>query len=195
MNVSADILRGPTFRAPFRGVRVPAALEDSLQVRAAAALQALPTGSVLSCHTAAELRGLPVPGQSAVHADIPAARVRSRMPGIQTHRRDAQAVRVRGLPVCSPAVMFLELAAYLSLVDLVIVGDALVRRGWIRLDPLHAAVSSTPGRRGVRLARRAMQLVRAGADSPMETKVRLLVVLAGLPCPIPGYRVRLSTGT
>lgn len=189
LGVSVDTLRGPRFRAPFQGVRVAAALADSVQLRASAALLALPAGSVLSCHTAAELRRLPVPRQSAVHADIPAARVRTRMPGIQAHRRDVTAVQLSGLPVCTPGEMFLELATYLSLIDLVVVGDALVRRGWMRLDALEAAVGAANRRRGVGLARRAVALVQPRVDSPMETRVRLLVALAGLPCPVPGYRV------
>src|SRR5690606_22198504 len=35
--------------------------------------------------------------------------------------------------------------------------------------------------RGIRVARRAAGLVRAGVDSPMETRSRMLRVLSGLP--------------
>ena len=37
--------------------------------------------------------------------------------------------------------------------------------------------------RGCRLARRAASLAREGVDSPQETRLRLLLVLAGLPEP------------
>lgn len=187
--VPVGLLRGPLFRSPFYGVRLAAELEQTMRMRAEAALLALPSGAVLSCHTSAGLRSLPVPAQATVHADIPVGLRGSRVRGVVTHVRDVPAVRVQGLPVTPPPELFLELANYLSLSDLVIVGDALVRRGWIKLDALAAAVGAVTRRRGVLRARRAVQLVRPGVDSPMETLVRLLMVLAGLPCPETGYRV------
>jgi hypothetical protein len=45
------------------------------------------------------------------------------------------------------------------------------------------------------LARRAAALVRAGVDSPMETRLRLLIVLAGLPEPEVDHRVHADDGT
>lgn len=189
LGVSAATLRGPRFRAPFPGVRVAATLEDTLRVRAAAALVALPDGSVLSCHTAAEVRRIPVPTEPDIHADIPANRRPTRICGIAAHGRKVPIAAVQGLPVCTPAENFLELAEHLSLVDLVIAGDALVRHGWVQLGALHDAVSQVAGRRGIRVARRGVGLVRARVDSPMETRIRLLLVLAGLPCPEPGFRV------
>lgn len=189
MGVSAATLRGPRFRAPFRGVRVAATLEDTLRLRAAAALVALPDGAALSCHTAAGLRQLPVPTVSSVHADIPTRSVRARIDGIVAHRRDVPVVVVQGLPVCAPVPMFVELAQHLALVDLVVVGDALVRRGWLELDALRAGVTVVVGRRRVGLAARAADLVRPRVDSPLETKVRLLLVLAGLPSPVSGFEV------
>ena len=37
--------------------------------------------------------------------------------------------------------------------------------------------------RGAKLARRAARFVRDGVDSAMETRLRMLLVLAGLPAP------------
>ncbi len=39
------------------------------------------------------------------------------------------------------------------------------------------------GRRGIRRARRALSLVDAGAESPRETWLRLLLIRAGFPAP------------
>lgn len=44
------------------------------------------------------------------------------------------------------------------------------------------------------MARQAARLVRAGVDSPMETHLRLLLVLAGLPEPVVGHVVLDSDG-
>lgn len=192
MGVSAATLRGPRFRTPFSGVRVAADLEDTLRLRAAAALVALPAGSALSCHTAAELRRLPVPREPLVHADVPERHPRTRVRGILAHHRDVPVVTLQGLPLCTSAENFLELAEHLALVDLVIVGDQLVRHGWVKLDVLRAAVAGAAGRREVSRARRGAHLVRAGVDSPLETRIRLLLVLAGLPCPVPGFRVMID---
>ena len=78
-------------------------------------------------------------------------------------------------------------ATELGLVDLVSSGDSLVRLG--RLHPDILSTAMVPGRRGVRLARRAASLVRLRVDSPRETELRLVLVLAGLPDPAPNLDV------
>jgi hypothetical protein len=87
----------------------------------------------------------------------------------------------RGLRLTDPTRTFLDLAADLDLVDLVVLGDSLCRAGRLTPDQLVAA-AEPPGRHR-RLARRAASLVREGVDSPQESRTRLLVVLAGLPEP------------
>jgi len=69
------------------------------------------------------------------------------------------------------------------LTELVTAGDSLVRRAGVEPDRLIEAASSARGVRGARLARQAAALVRRGVDSPMESRLRLLLVLAGLPEP------------
>ena len=79
-----------------------------------------------------------------------------------------------GVPISTPVQAFLDLASVgVNLVDLVIAGDSLVKAN--NLDPRHfvAAAAAYQGR-NARRARRAASLVRAGVDSPMETRLRLL---------------------
>lgn len=97
----------------------------------------------------------------------------------------ATAARVLGLPI--PAlpgehVTVVELATQLNLVDLVIVGDHMVRKGLVGLEKLQKFCVDASGP-GAALARIAAGYVRSGVDSPMETRLRLLIVLAGLPEP------------
>ena len=99
-----------------------------------------------------------------------------------------------GRRISAPIDNFVELAETLSLVDLVILGDAMVRRGFCTIEDLVAGVASIGPRRGVRMARRAAALVRPRVDSPMETRLRLLLLLAGLPEPEAGYTVRDGLG-
>ena len=100
------------------------------------------------------------------------ARVSSDATGLTQHR---------GLRITDPIRTFLDLAADLDLVELVVVGDGLVRAGRVTPSALVAAAATTGRHR--RLARRAASLVRAGVDSPQESRTRLLCVLAGLPEP------------
>jgi hypothetical protein len=89
---------------------------------------------------------------------------------------------VGGVRVSDPNQMFVELAKLLYLVDLVVVGDALVRAGWTTETAL-VSTSGASSARGASAARAAARLVRPRVDSPMETRLRLLVVLAGVPEP------------
>ena len=81
----------------------------------------------------------------------------------------------------------------LGLVDLVVVGDWLVR--WRGLSPEQLVEACRRSRhRDSRKALAAAQLVRRDVDSPMETRLRLLLVLAGLPEPEVNLLVRDELG-
>ncbi len=119
---------------------------------------------------------------------------RLRVSGVDARvRRRPEAVVHNGLPMTSPAQTFLDLADDLDLVDLVVVGDSLVRAGVTRPEELVAATAAYRGRRA-RSARRAAAYVRDGVDSPMESRLRMLIVLAGLPEPVVNHALRDETG-
>lgn len=63
-----------------------------------------------------------------------------------------------------------------------VAGDSLAKARDLPPETFVAAAKAWRGR-GARMAREAAKLVRSGVDSPMETKLRLLVVFAGLPEP------------
>ena len=79
-------------------------------------------------------------------------------------------------------------ARCLELVDLVVLGDGLVRQGHITAPALLKAARQHEGP-GAALARLAAGYVRPGVDSPMETRVRMLFVLAGFPEPVVNVEV------
>lgn len=81
------------------------------------------------------------------------------------------------------------MATYLPLLDLMVLGDSMVRRTAATPADLVVAASATRGR-NARLARRVARLVRADVDSPMETTTRLLIALAGLPEPVVNHVIR-----
>ena len=178
------------FRKLFHDVYVGADVAVSPALRASAVLGISPVGSHASHHTAAQIWGGIVPDQPLTHVSSPRGSNRSERQGIGSHRtaEGSDVVTFRGVRVSSPAQTFIDLAAGLSLVDLVVLGDSLVRMG--RTTPADLAAATLAWRGSGRLAaERAGALVRAGVDSPMETRLRLLMVFAGLPEPVVNYIV------
>jgi very-short-patch-repair endonuclease len=181
-------------RMLFHGVYLDRDCPLSPLVLAKAALLVVESGSYLSHHTAARLWNGVVPDSPNVH--VTCRRLRTQTDGITAHRAKTgqHVVRRQGLPTTSPGQTFLDLAHVLDLVDLVVLGDSLVKARHITCDEL---VDLTRGRRGPysKLARRAASLVRRGVDSAMETRLRLLIVLAGLPEPVVDHRVHRRDGS
>jgi very-short-patch-repair endonuclease len=82
--------------------------------------------------------------------------------------------------------------------ELVVLGDALLRRrdALSHLNRLKAAVAGLPaGTRGARRLRAAVEHLRPRTDSPMESRLRWLLVDAGLPCPAVNALVRTPDGS
>ncbi|HEY5981465.1 MAG TPA: hypothetical protein VIT41_17710 [Microlunatus sp.] len=191
-----DDLAGHRFRRIFHGIYVAADVEITVAVRARAALLVAPTGSYASHHTALLLWGGWAPPTSELHLSSPIRSTRSERRGVVAHVAD-QAVTPRrrnGVSVSPPARAFLELASTRpNLVDLVVAGDSLVTAGALSPLDLVAAADQWTGR-WCRLARRAARLVRTGVNSIMESRVRMLIVLAGLPEPTTNHILRYPNG-
>lgn len=183
-------LRGPRFRTVLRGVYVEASTPRRATQRVEAALLIHPDTAFASHVSAARVYGVPLPsGLVEEHVTVWRPADRRRRAGIVTHVAAATTpvVTFRGVRVSSPERLLVELADHLNLVDLVVVGDDLVRRGLTSPAALVAHALGTA-------AQRASALVRADVDSPMETRLRLLLVLAGLPEPVVNHVVRWDDG-
>ncbi len=183
--LSPKQLRGSRFRRIFRGVYVSVDVPDRPPIRIEAALLLHPRDAVASHQSAARVYRLPVPTHPLEHVTVAEPVERTRVTGISCHvarRTDADVRVVNGIRVSAPCLMFVELASVLELVDLVVVGDALVRLGLVTCEEL-VAFCAASGERYAAAARRAASYVRKRVDSPMETRLRLLLVLAGLPEP------------
>ncbi len=182
--ISPKMLRGSRFRRLFRNVYISAEGPHSPLVRTQAALKLHPPTAFASHLSAARVYDLAVPHLPDEHVSVFAANDRRPQPGLRPHLADPDAtvVRYRGVRVCELCQMFVELASILSLVDLVVVGDAMVRKFKIPVERLVEFCAHRTGRH-VQPARRAASYVRDGVDSPMESRLRMLIVLAGLPEP------------
>ena len=139
---------------------------------------------------------VPIPRDPLEHVTVPRDVDRRGRAGLRAHVAllgDDDLRLFGGLRVTGPHRLFLDLAGSLHLVDLVVVGDWLVRRSLVTVASLRAYCSASSARHAVH-ARRAAALVRDRVDSPMETRVRLLIVLAGLPEPVVDHELRDSDG-
>ncbi len=192
LGVSPNELRGPAYRQLFRDVYVAADLHDSIELRCDGLTLVLPKSIAFSHHTAASLFGLPVPDEDCIHvtATDPRHVPRKRL-GLIPHESIGESeIRLwNGRRTATPERTWLDLAHPLDRDDLVILGDAMLRRELTSTAALAEAVARSGRRRGVQAARNALPLIRPRVDSPMETLVRLILVDAGLPCPEPNIDV------
>jgi hypothetical protein len=97
---------------------------------------------------------------------------------------------IRGMRVTTPARKALDLACRYPLGKAVAAIDALARATHLKIADVELLADRYRGRRGIRKARKVLDLVDPGADSPRETWLRLLVIRSGFPRPqtqIPVY--------
>ena len=202
LGVPQHVLDGARFRRPHRGVRVPVALPPSLQLRCAAAALVLPPGAAFSGWTAVDLCDLPRPAGGARGPSSLSVRVPSGIPVPQVAGVDAgEGLRPggtctlpgSGLQIVHPVELWCDLAPSLPFVDAVALGDA-VRRRWADDARMAAAVRGRARARGVVALREVLASVRHRVDSPMETRLRLLLLAAGVPPPVCGQDVSLDGG-
>lgn len=180
----------PAFRRLLHGVIVSADVPDSAVLRVKAALACYFDDAFASHVSAARVWQVPVETRPGEHVTVGDDAHRLRRAGVTTHRRPDAAVAVRrGVRVSVLTDLFVELADELSLVELVVAGDWMVRRHGVRIKHLRQAAKDASGHAG-RLARKAASYVRARVDSPMETRLRMLIVLAGIPEPVVNMSVR-----
>ncbi|HEY0216783.1 MAG TPA: hypothetical protein VGC57_10365 [Cellulomonas sp.] len=193
-------------RRPTRGVRSghPAPPGEDTVARCRELLPALPPGAVFSHVTALRLLGTDLPRgvrrAADIHVQVARPTPRPRRAGVVAHSRASAhgPVQLRdGLPVSTAEQAWVQLAPELTHTELIVLGDALLRRQGARTSvaELTRAVDRlTAGTRAVRRLRLALPLLRSGTDSCQETRLRLILVDAGLPCPEVNQAVYDSAG-
>lgn len=90
---------------------------------------------------------------------------------------------VAGTAVTMPARTALDLACWYPTTTAVAALDELVRMTELKILDVELLAERYRGRRGIARARASLDLVDAGAQSPKETWLRLVLVQAGLPRP------------
>lgn len=106
--------------------------------------------------------------------------------GIQTWSdrfADDEVQTVNGVVVTTPGRTALDIACHCPFDSAVAAIDALARATKLELAHVEALAERYRGRRGIRSALEVLDLVDPGAESPQETRVRLLLIRAGFPRP------------
>src|SRR5262249_5553515 len=106
--------------------------------------------------------------------------------GVTTRRDlllDGETETANGIPVTTPARTAFDIGRRHRLDAAVARLDALARATRLNLDLVSDIVGRHPGVRGLRQLESALELIDAGAESPRETYLRLLLVRSGLPKP------------
>ncbi|OBH09150.1 DUF559 domain-containing protein [Mycobacterium sp. E1747] len=111
---------------------------------------------------------------------------RNPLPGLRIHSdrlQDDEFALIDGVPVTTPARTAMDLGCWHPMNDAVALLDDLLRATNCKVTEVELLAERYGGRRGIRSARNALDLADAGAQSPKETWLRLLLIQAGLPRP------------
>lgn len=151
----------------------------------------LPRGGLFSGQTAAWLHGLDLAPCSPIEVTLPSRSPTSRLAGVSLTRSDvddSDVAHVQNLPATSARRTIADLARRLPVVDAVVLLDVALHRRIARIDQLRQWADAHARYRGIGQLRRVLDLAEPASESPMETRLRMLLVLAGLPKP----RVQVS---
>ena len=170
------------YRAVFRDVYIPKDAELTARVKARAAW--LSTGATLAGMSAAA-----VLGTKWLDAAAPAEIVRTDRHGqrgilVRSYELpDEEVCTVTGMRVTTAARTAFDIGRGLPVAKAVPVLDALLNATGIKPADVLTVADRHRRARGIRRLREALELADGGAESPQETRVRLLLVAAGLPKP------------
>ncbi len=191
-------LEGASWRRLGPGVYAWAALADTPALRLEAARLGVPASALFSGCTAAWLHGLDVDPCEPIEVILPGDGEGWERGGVRVRRvevDDCEVVVRRGFRTTSLVRTLSDLSRTLSLVEAVVITDMALHSGLIKQAELLGWVGRHVGRKGVGAARLMLDFAEAGAESPMETRLRLLLVLNGLPRPEVQVTVRDEAGS
>jgi hypothetical protein len=178
--------RAGHWRGVFRGAYYVngAVAEVPLRARIRAALLILGPASVATLTSAAQVHQLPcVPDDPAVHACVPAALRRLDQPGLVVRQlvlADSDHLEVDGFRVTTVPRTLADLVLRLRRFDAVAMLDGALFQKKISGDDVALMAALVRGRRGAVRARRRLAEADGRSASPLETRIRLICLDAGL---------------
>jgi hypothetical protein len=204
-------LRHPGLPAPSRGIRIPAALTEPELAALARPVTRITEFSAASHATAFRLWSLPgfLPGADSpgLHISRPDTLAIPRRTGVVGHVGQFfpdEITSLDGLLLTTRTRTWLDVSRRMSIDELTVVADHLIRRPRPELEDRSEAYASTAelaemldrhkGTPGIRKARLALEQARVGADSAPETRLRLALGREGLPEPFLNPPMELRAG-
>lgn len=157
----------------------------------------LPPVAGFSYRTAAYLHGLDVDPCNPIEVTVSSRHVVSTRARAAVHRQallPSEIVYPRGMPATSALRTAADLGGRRWLVEAVVDVDMFLHARLVTLEDLRVYVSAHPGRLGVARLRRVIELAEPKSESPMESRLRMLLVRAGLPRPEAQVEIHTSDG-
>jgi very-short-patch-repair endonuclease len=186
-------LHSSAWRRLFPDVYACASLDVTHELRARAVTSLLLPGAVASGRTAAGLWGVALAGpDDDVEVTVRAGTRAGAVAGVHLTRRSLPAAAIttrRGSRVTTPTRTALDLARIRPSDEAVVALDQFLLPGLVFLDEVRAAAATTTGR-DCRRIRAVAELADGLAESPQETRLRLLLHRSDLPRPVAQFRVR-----
>ncbi len=185
--LTKDHLLGASWRRLGGGYYAFHAVANDPNVVLAAAIRRLPRNAVFSGRTAGWLHGLDLPPCEPIEVTLPLGCSTSRLVGVAVRRSavdTGETVMRRGQPATSTVRTIADLGRRLPLFEAVAALDMALHRGLLELVDLRSWAGAHPRYRGVARLRRAIELAEPATESVMETRLRLVLVLACLPTPL-----------
>jgi hypothetical protein len=209
--VSVGRLRYRGFRVPSRGMRAPAAQAapgEAARVRPYTVVTPFSAASHATAFLLWDLPGfLPGSDDPRIHISRPDTMAIPRRKGVAGHVGQFFAdeiVDLHGLLITSQARTWLDCARKMSIDELTVVADHLLRiprpefesrsEPYATPEDLADMLDRHWGTPGIRKARLALEQARVGSDSAPETRLRLALERAGLPEPQLNVPRELSGG-
>lgn len=192
--VTGDQLRSPAWRQVFRTVWVAANVPDTRQLRLAAARLILPERAVACGLTAAWLWGVDVRRLDDFDVHVSFAkgeRIRKRR-GLEVCQETLAAEDVcvvQGLHITTPLRTVFDCLRWLRGAERLVVADALTHTGQVTLSELRGYFASKRRLRNLRRGEALLDLVEPKSESPMETRLRVLLIEWQLPRPEAQWKV------
>lgn len=192
--VTRNMLRGEEWWQVLRGVWAHKELSDSRELRLAAVRLVLNSGAFVCGPSASWIYGIDVIHPLATHTwvgRLPGSRFRTR-PGLAVRQVAVvpdDLVELGGALITTPLRTAFDCARWLPLVEGVVVADALSHDGRFTKEAFAAYVARHRGARGIRQADLVADVMDSRSESPMESRLRVLLIVEGLPRPEPQFRV------
>nr|WP_204331571.1 DUF559 domain-containing protein [Geodermatophilus sabuli] len=190
-------LRSSAWARLFPDVYACTSLPVTHLTRTLAVTRVLLPGAVASGRSAAVVWGVDLVGpEDDVECTLPRGCRAGAAAGVRGNRRELAFDDVtvhRGVPVTTPLRTALDLGRIRPADEAVVALDRFLRAGAVsRADVWAAAVGMTG--RGCREVRAAVSRADGLAESPQETRLRLLLHRSGLPAPVAQHVVRDERG-